>query len=144
MSHASHDGPAEASGGHDHHHFDGAPADEAGADEPRTPGWLTLLGVGLVLSVLLALALRGPEEKTRAELASKAAGAASAAPAAAPAPTDQPRPMRPSPMAGNPAGLPSGFPVPRLAMSGFRAPRPPGAAGPRPAPLPAAPAAPAH
>jgi hypothetical protein len=132
MSHASHHGPGGASdalGGHEEHHFDGMPADEPSPDEPRTPGWLTLLGVGLVLSVLLALALRGPEEKTRAELA---AGAASAAPSAAPAASanpERPRPMRPAPAAGNPPGLPSGFP--RLGMSGFRPmPRPPGAAAP--------------
>jgi hypothetical protein len=150
MSHASHHGLPDASGGHDHDHFDGTPADEPGPGEPRTPGWLTLLGVGLVLSVLLALALRGPEEKTRAELARAAEGAASAAPAAAPAPSAAPRPMRPSPAAGNPAGLPSGFPMPRLGLSGFRPmPRPPGApagAPPRPpqAPPPAPPPTPAH
>jgi hypothetical protein len=147
MSHASHHGPADASGGHDHHHFDGIPADEAAPDEPRTPGWLTLLGVGLVLSVLLAAALSRPDDKTRAQLtpAASAEGAASAA-----APTAPPRAARP-PMPGNPAGLPSGFPMPRLAMSGVRAmPRPPGGGNPgtapaRPgAPSPAPPAAPAH
>jgi hypothetical protein len=142
MSHASHHGPAEASGGHEEHHFDGIPADQPSPDEPRTPGWLTLLGVGLVLSVLLALALRGPEEKTRAELA---AGAQSAAPSAAPAAAapnpEQARPMRPAPAAGNPPGLPSGFP--RLGMSGFRPmPRPPGAAAPGAAPMRPPPAPP--
>jgi hypothetical protein len=136
MSHASHHGPADASGGHDDHHFDGIPADEPGPGEPRTPGWLTLLGVGLVLAALLALALRGPEEKTRAELAA-AAPSAAPAPAAAPAPNpEQARPVRPFP--GNPpAGLPSGFPSPRLGMSGFRPmPRPPGAVGAVPPRLP--------
>jgi hypothetical protein len=150
MSHASQHGPADASSGHDHHHFDGIPADEAPPDEPRTPGWLTLLGVGLVLAVLLAFALTGPADKTRAELARNAEGATSAAPSAVPAaPTAAPRPARPSPMAGNPPGLPSGFPRPRPAMSGIRPmPRPtgavmaPGAAPARPAqpPPPAPPA----
>jgi hypothetical protein len=154
MSHASQHGPADASGGHDHHHFDGIPADEAPPDEPRTPGWFTLLGVGLVLAVLLAFALSGPKERTRAELARDAEGAASAAPAAAPADSNAaPRPQRPSPMAQNPQGLPSGFPTPRLGMSGIRPmPRAPGAATapgaaparPAAAPTAAPPAAPAH
>jgi hypothetical protein len=151
MSHASHHGPADASGGHDHHHFDGIPADEAAPDEPRTPGWLTLLGVGLVLSVLLAAALVRPDDKTRAQLTPNTnAGTAASAAAPTPAPSAAPRAVRP-PMPGNPAGLPSGFPMPRLAMSGVRAvPRPPGGANPgavppRPQAAPSpAPTAPAH
>jgi hypothetical protein len=159
MSHASQHGPADASSGHDHDHFDGIPADEAPPDEPRTPGWFTLLGVGLVLAVLLAFALSGPKEQTRAELARKAEGATSAAPAAAPAaPSAAPRPQRPFPMAQNPQGLPSGFPMARPGTSGIRPmPRPPGAmmapgaaparppqARPPQAPPPTPPAAPPH
>jgi hypothetical protein len=157
MSHASQHGPADASSGHDHDHFDGVPADVAGPDEPRTPGWFTLLGVALVLAVLLAVALSGPKDKTRAELARNADAAASAAPGAAapaspPAQGAAPRPQRPSPMVQNAQGVPSGFPMPRPGMSGVRPmPRPaggvptPDATAARPArPAPPPPAGPAQ
>jgi len=139
MSDASHHGEASASAGHDHH-FDGAPADTAAPDEPKTPGWLTLVGVGLVLSVLFMFALKQPDPKTRAELTAAQAPAEAAPSAApAPAPTDRPRPMRPQPMpvgSGRPMALPSGFPAgrPGMNVAAPRAPQrlPPGMAAPAP------------
>jgi len=129
-----------ANAGNDHH-FDGAPADVAAPDEPKTPGWLTLVGIGLVLSVLFLFALKQPEPKTRAELTAGGATTA-AAPSAAPAApaTDRPRPMRPPPEAAGsarPMALPSGFPNARPGTTvAPRAPQrlPPGMAAPAPAP----------
>jgi hypothetical protein len=94
-------GHAATSDGHGDHHDDylGIPADEAGPDEPATPGWLTLLGMGLVLSVMLAFLVTRPDGKTRAELTPGASASGNvnaapppaAAPAAAQAPTPNPR-----------------------------------------------------
>ena len=65
-------GHAASSEGHGDHHEEylGIPADEAGPGEPSTPGWLTLLGMGLVLSAMLAFLATRPDGKTRAESSS--------------------------------------------------------------------------
>jgi hypothetical protein len=128
MSDHAHAGAADAHGhshGHDEHHhaaYEGTPANEPGPGEPATPGWLTLLGISLVLALLLGWVATRPDGKTRAELTPS--GAASVA-AAAPSPA--PRPDRPTPPAARPAPVaaaPSGF-VPRLAPSvGIRPVRP--------------------
>ena len=105
----------------------GDPHDEAGADEhdehdhdddhhaapvleePATPLWLTLLGIGLFLVAGIAFVASRPSGKTTAELtaAGNAEAAASAAPAPAPNPAAAPNPAlrvaAPQPNAGRPA-----------------------------------------
>jgi len=135
MSDPSHHGPAEASAGHEHHYL-GIPADASGPDEPRTPGWLTLLGVVLVLGVLFTLALRGPEDD--AKVVPGAAPSASAPTEAAAAPPAQVRPAPAMPVPNRPGAAPGG-PAPGVpAMKAFpRVPRQPGTprpGGPRGAP----------
>ena len=96
----------------DHHHeYLGEPANEA-PGEPTTPGWLTLLGVGLVLILMLGFLATRPDGKTRAELA----GAPSANPAAAPAaPKAQPPTPAPEARPANP--IPQGFRPPGMASA---------------------------
>jgi hypothetical protein len=121
MSDPSHHGQTPATAGDDEHAFDGIPTDTPGPDEPRTPGWLTLLGVALVLSLLFLLALRSPDEQDTAE---GVTAEPSAVAAAAPAPEvpDQRRPDRaPAARPARPT-LPPGFP-------GARPGRPTGPAG---------------
>jgi hypothetical protein len=122
MSEHGHAGTSEAHGDH-HYQYDGKPTDEA-PGEPVTPGWLTLLGITLVLAALLGLAAMRPDAKTRAELAPPAPSGGGA-PAAAPA---QPNPAARPPV----RPLASGFhPTPSMVPSAFFAR--PGASGlPRP------------
>jgi len=96
-------GHAATSEGHADHHDEylGVPADEPGPGEPSTPGWVTLLGMGLVLVVMLGFVVSRPDGKTRAELAP----AGSAAPQAAAAPTPAPNPA-PNPEVARPARPP--------------------------------------
>jgi len=117
-------GHADSNAGHADHHDEylGVPADEPGPGEPATPGWLTLLGMGLVLVTMLGFVATRPDGKTRAELspAASAAPKPEAAPTPAPAPNPEGnRPARPSPDMFRPAGtasaanarpLPSGSP----------------------------------
>jgi len=129
-------GHAASSDGHGDHHEEylGIPADEAGPDEPSTPGWLTLLGMGLVLSAMLAFLATRPDGKTRAELTPGASASGSAAPApAAPTPAPVPTPARPSLDAIRPAGSASA--APRLLKPGQFAVNPGGTVAPtRPRP----------
>ena len=114
-------GHAATSDGDGDHHDDylGIPADAAGPDEPTTPGWLTLLGMGLVLSAMLAFLVTRPDGKTRAELtpATSASGAAAPAPAA-PTPAPAPTPVRPALDAIRPAGSASAAALARPGASG--------------------------
>ena len=80
--------------GHGQHHTDAAhgagladehetSSDDFPADEPRSPGWLPLLGGALFLAGIFAFVAMGASGKTAEELAQEAAAAApSAAPAA--------------------------------------------------------------
>jgi len=43
----------------DHHSFDDEPVHELPADEPRTPGWVPGLGLGIFLVTLVTLLARG-------------------------------------------------------------------------------------
>jgi hypothetical protein len=129
MSDHAHAGAADAHGEH-HSVYEGTPASEPGPGEPATPGWLTLLGISLVLAAMLAWVATRPDAKTRAELtpSSSAAAVAAAAPAA---PTPSARPDRAMPPGmrpgtpGMPSMIPSGF-LPRAAPSGARPLRPAG------------------
>jgi hypothetical protein len=88
MSAQGHATPDDAAS-HDHH-YEGIPADRPGPDEPRTPLWLPLVGIGLVLCALLAYLVTRPAGKTAAELTSEAAPPGSVATAAAPPGSAQP------------------------------------------------------
>ncbi len=145
MSDASHASSAhESHSAHAHDVYEGTPADTIPPDEPHTPGWLPIVGVGLTLAAILFFAVNHEDSASAA-----AAGAASAAPEAqeaAPAPANAPTPA-PQPegtaaarLPGLP-GIPSAFMRPRPGASaqplqpGVRAPgqAPAGAgSGPRP------------
>jgi hypothetical protein len=143
MSDASHASSAhESHSAHAHDVYEGTPADTIPPDEPHTPGWLPLVGVGLVLAAILFFAV-GHEDSASAA----AAGSASAAPEAPPAPANAPTPpVRPEGSAaarlpGLP-GIPSAFMRPRPGASALpmqpgvrapgQAPGNPSAPGPRP------------
>jgi hypothetical protein len=101
MSDHAHAGAADGHGHGDHHYvYEGTPANEPGPDEPVTPGWFTLLGIGLVLVIMLGFVATRPDGKTRAELAPSAAASAPAAPA--PQPQQAPRPV---PTEGRPGSV---------------------------------------
>ncbi|HKY40827.1 MAG TPA: hypothetical protein VJN18_33060, partial [Polyangiaceae bacterium] len=84
-AHANHDAE-HAEGEHDDHDDDHHAATPL--DEPATPMWLTLLGVGLFLVAGIVFVATREDGKTTAELTSvpsaEAAPAASAAPAPSP------------------------------------------------------------
>ena len=140
-------GHAASSEGHADHHDEylGVPADEPGPGEPSTPGWLTLLGMGLVLVVLLGFVVSRPDGKTRAELAPAGSASGQAAAAPTPPPTPAANPGRPTLDVARPAGsgpmggiqlrpIPGGTPQPGRPPGQF-AVRPGGsAAAPRPVP----------
>jgi len=151
MSAHGHATPGDAAASHDDHHYLGIPADRPGPDEPRTPLYLPLVGIALLLAALLAFVMTRPPGKTGAELAAEAvpSGAVAAAPAPAPSASVNPRMRR------LPPGIASMFPpgtMPPGAAPGGAAPRPampvqarpapgaaapnPGAAVPRPRPAP--------
>jgi hypothetical protein len=139
MSDHGHAGAAEAHGDH-HHEYHGEPTDEPGPGEPVTPGWLTLLGISLVLVVMLGFVALQPDGKTRAELTPPGASAAPVAPAPSADPGARVRPLASG--AVRPSGMPSGFPLPRPGASGMpRFGRPPGQFAVTPGGEPGAPGA---
>jgi hypothetical protein len=78
MSSGSHD--THAAIDHDHA-FDGEPTDVLAEDEPRTPGWLPVLGAVLFVSAAVAfLATRGPAAQPTAPAAERPVAAAAVAP----------------------------------------------------------------
>jgi hypothetical protein len=97
MSAQGHATAADTDAAH-HDHYEGIPADRAGPDEPRTPLWLPLVGISLLLVALLAFAVTRPAGKTGAELAKEASPEASAAAA----PTQPTQPTQPGTAAPNP------------------------------------------
>jgi hypothetical protein len=112
MSDHGHAAHAEPAGGHDHH-YEGVPADRPGPDEPTTPGWMPLLGIGIVLAGILSFVLIQPDGKTRDQLTAEAPKPAEPAAAAAPSPeepTAERRPARPVPSGMRALPMPSGFP----------------------------------
>jgi hypothetical protein len=140
MSDANHaSGAHESHSAHAHDVYEGTPADTIPPDEPHTPGWLPIVGIGLTLGAILLFALRH-EDTPSAAAAPSPQAAAEAAPAPANAPP--PRPARPEGSAparlpGLP-GIPSAFMRPRPGASalplqpGVRAPGAPAGTGPRP------------
>ena len=132
MSAQGHAPAGDAAASNDHH-YEGTPADRPGPDEPRTPLWLPLVGLGLFLFTLLGYVMTRPPGKTGDELAKEAAPEASATPPAPPAAAPNPRMRRlpqglPSALA--PGGFAPGAAQPGMGPSGATAP---GGAAPRPA-----------
>jgi hypothetical protein len=78
----------ETHGDDDHDHDDDHHAPPA-LEEPATPLWLTLLGIGLFLTAGILFIASRPNGKTTAELTA-APGAEAAASAAPPAPSPAP------------------------------------------------------
>ncbi|HEY4107129.1 MAG TPA: hypothetical protein VGM44_24685 [Polyangiaceae bacterium] len=84
---------------YDHAHEDETTSDDFPADEPRSPGWLPLLGGALLLGAIFALVATGSSGKTTEELAKDAAAAnpsaSAAGSAAAPSSAQRPAPAIP-------------------------------------------------
>ncbi|MEO8903637.1 MAG: hypothetical protein ABI488_15250 [Polyangiaceae bacterium] len=94
MSGHGHDDSASAYEAHDDHHE--TSSDDFPDDEPRSPGWLPLLGGALFLAGVLAFIVFGGDD---------AAAAASAAPAPPPVAAAAPLPAAQRPAMRLPAGL---------------------------------------
>jgi hypothetical protein len=118
-AHAEHD-DEHAEGEHDQDHADQHAAQPL--DEPATPLWLTILGVGLFLTAGIFFVVTRDDAKTTAELTAAPNGAA---PAASAAPAGSPEP--PSPAALDAARAQPTRPMP---PPGAGAPPPGGAAQP--------------
>ena len=110
--HGHHDaGAAHAAGHADEHETS---SDDFPADEPRSPGWLPLLGGALFLAGIFAFVAMNADGKTAEELAKDAAAAnpsaaAPAVPAAAQVPAAAPA-QRPAPAIPVDAVLPANHP----------------------------------
>jgi hypothetical protein len=107
---------AHGNDAHDDHAFTGEPIQVLPADEPRTPGWLPLLGVALfTAAAVIFLAGRGaaPEAPAAAGALTAAAGAPAAPVVVRP---ERPRPGPPGTM-GNPQRVPQTPPMPGAAPS---------------------------
>jgi hypothetical protein len=101
--HGHHDTGKDPHAGHDDHH-DETTSDDFPPDEPRSPGWLPLLGAGLFLAAICAFLLFGSDDKS-SESTPEAVAPAAATPTPVPAAATAAR--RPMP------GLPPGHvPVP--------------------------------
>jgi len=90
--------------GHDEHDHDDDHHAPPALEEPATPLWLTLLGLGLFLAAGILFIATREDGKTTAQLTAvpaAEAAASAAAPAPAPAPPPPPNPGVPNP--GNPA-----------------------------------------
>ncbi len=139
MSEHAHGGASEAHADH-RYEYAGTPADEAGPGEPTTPGWVTLLGISLVLALMLAFVATRPDGKTRAELTPQASGSGAPSATATAQPAQPANPLRPMPPGARPMLPPGalGSAPPRLRLPGQFAVQPGktanGAAAPRPAP----------
>ena len=59
--HGHHDAGADPHAGHDDHPE--TSSDDFPADEPRSPGWLPLLGGGLLLGCIFAFVVLGADDK---------------------------------------------------------------------------------
>jgi hypothetical protein len=72
--HGHHDAEA-AHDEHDDHHEPETSSDDFPADEPRSPGWLPLLGGALLLAGIFALVVFGGDDKPAEDAAPPAAAA---------------------------------------------------------------------
>jgi len=98
--HGHHDDDADPHAGHDDHHE--TTSDDFPADEPRSPGWLPLLGGALLLAGVFAFVVLNADDKP-------AVGASpTGAPAAAVVPTAANPAARPAPPIRPGAAAPPG------------------------------------
>ena len=97
--HGHHDAGADPHAGHDDHHE--TTSDDFPADEPRSPGWLPLLGGGLFLAAIFAFVMLGSDDKA------SDVGKGAAAPVAAARPSARPA-QRPTPVLRPGVALPPG------------------------------------
>ena len=81
--HSQHDDHADDHAAHDDHHEETS-SDDFPADEPRSPGWLPLLGGALLLAGICGYLAFGSDDKG-AELAAKPEATVAAAPPPQPA-----------------------------------------------------------
>ena len=111
--HSQHDDHAHDHAGHDDHHEE-ASSDDFPADEPRSPGWLPLVGGALLLAGICGYMALGSDDKS-GDAAVKPEPVAAAAPAAPPQPAQPPPGLakRPAPIALPPgAVMPPNHPRP--------------------------------
>jgi hypothetical protein len=97
-------GHEDADTAHDDHHEPETSSDDFPADEPRSPGWLPLLGGALFLAGIAAFLAFGTDAASDTQTAQ--AAAVVAVPAAAPAAPAQ----RPAPRMAPGMQLPAGHP----------------------------------
>jgi hypothetical protein len=83
-------GHHDADTAHDDHHEPETSSDDFPADEPRSPGWLPLLGGALFLAGIAAFLAFGTDTASIAQPAPGTAVAAAPAPAPVPAPAERP------------------------------------------------------
>ena len=88
--HGHHDAGADSHAGHDDHHE--TSSDDFPADEPRSPGWLPLLGGGLLLAGILAIVVFSADDTDAAGGEAQPAAAVATAPAVRPAGSPAVRP----------------------------------------------------
>lgn len=69
---------------HDDHAFDDAPASALPADEPRTPGWIPVVGLALFLAALVLVLATGDDAPRSGAAAREPEEAAAQAPAERP------------------------------------------------------------
>jgi hypothetical protein len=98
MSSASH---AHGHDAHESHTFDAEPVKELASDEPRTPGWIPVLGIALfTAAAVYALTIGGdPPASQEPKAAEATAQVAQVAPPAPPTPAARPAPAAPAPPA---------------------------------------------
>jgi hypothetical protein len=99
-AHGDHAAAAHHDDAAHHHDFDNEPAHELSAGEPRTPGWIPVLGLALFFVAGTAWLVMGtgdggttaPDQKPATVQANEGAQAAPPTPPAAPAPQARPAP----------------------------------------------------
>ena len=107
-AHDAHGGSSDAHAAHAHDAYDGEPATALSPGEPRTPGWLPLLGLALFVSAGVYFLVGGdsPAGATQAPLAPMdLAAPPPPPPPAAPRPSPVAPGMRPAQPAGSADGL---------------------------------------
>lgn len=102
MSASSHDAPTQQSGHGDHAHahaFDGEPVQVLPPDEPRTPGWVPLLGVLLFVLGGVVILLSGDDDAASGTAPEKTTAETTRPQAAAPPAPQPPAPPGAAPTA---------------------------------------------
>jgi hypothetical protein len=101
-------GHHDADTAHDEHHEPETSSDDFPADEPRSPGWLPLLGGALFLAAIGAFVAFGTDSASDAQAAPEATVVAPAAPP--PSPIQAPPAQRPAFRLPPGMQLPAGHP----------------------------------